>query len=1014
MGSHDVDPDLLPKGSSALHCAAMSDDVDAIAEIILQGQIFVDALDHWGRTPLHAALENGRYKAAMCLIQNRANLNLKNPEGESAYDVIHGGSCLQLLEDLVDQQIHIDINPQELVSVAIDNNNVDLLERVLAYPAVNVNYQDNMGRTALHSAVELKNMACVKLLLARAANTELKDWRDSSVLHCAAKIGDLEIFRLLLDESVEISEALNTQDHSGHNVLHLSFLHKRYHLVTFIAKEFSHFVKYTLADALGISVEEMLFKARDHIGPDVIPCLSTDEAQILLHKAVYRGDASVLPLLVDQGANLNCFDLMQQTPLIAATRLGHLECVQELLNLGALLNVTDFSSNAPLHYAARLGRTEITLVMLRTPGVRVTILNSAQETPLQLALLNHHAKTASALLDHLDQRSDENWICCMECCASWADRELLDKMKIQLLPHNWLQVLLGDDEYHFSGDSSETLETPRSTLIFDVSCRNKSYYIPLTRCCIVCPWCGKYIKNKRTHKVQDIENHCYTCSQLTNSDFYKEWFAQYRSTVSEVEAREQHARYVEHKKVNPRAISTAYRKLNQFTRKEVHKMSVTPTPPQIKTVKKTKQFRNLKKKLSAVSFYPVHVAACAGNVDFLDMVFSSIHSLSQKKALLVIKDETERSLLTLLASIVASPPISNMLVQHNLLELVSQKPVAHLTPTEQLLSVIDTNSITADDWDVFLRALDDSTVRNSDEVNLVIFLQKFRKLQQDSDISAYFDPAVVDKLCKKGLFMALLELIRLWTSYASSHACDHRVLTIAAKSVVFHCLECSDVPTRHFSIMMDELVAMVGTEHAVTLVEHHRYFFRSSRQNMSTVLILILKLFGLGALNWKLIHKIKSSTEHILLPYCYKVYKFSCDAESDPVIPIVNNRLLCYELFSSIKYCHKTSNLLLGACAVGSIQLVKLLLPIAPTSYYIKISKSSHFFITLTAVESHDTELLDTILKTLPTSDDGVLLSCTLTHCCRWLGMDLDDSTKLSQRSLHKQRYIRTLGSTKC
>ena len=1008
MGSHDVDPDLLPKGSSALHCAAMSDDVDSIAEIVLQGQIFVDALDRWGRTPLHAALENGRYKAAMWLVQNRANLNLKTPEGISAYDIIHSRTCLLFLEDLVDQQIHVDINPQELVSVAIDNNNVDLLEKTLAFRAVNVNHKDKMGRTALHSAVEQKNVLCVKLLLAHGANVELKDWRDSSVLHCAAKTGDLEIFRLLLDESVEMREALNAQDHAGHNVVHLSFLHKHYHLVTFIAKEFSHFIKYTLANASGTSVEEMLYKARDHIGPDIIPCLSTDEAQILLHEAVYRGDASILPLLVDQGANLNCFDLMQQTPLIAATRLNHLECMLELLNLGALLNITDFSGNAPLHYAARLGRTEISLAMLRIPGVRMTILNNAQETPLQLALLNHHAETALALLDHLDQRSNENWIYCMECCASWAGRELMDKMKTQLLPYNWLQVLLGEDEYQFSGDSSETLETPRSTLIFDISSRNKCYYIPLARCCIMCPWCGKRVKNKRIHKARDVENHCNTCSQFTNTEFYKEWFAQYLSTVSEVEAREQNTRYVEHKKVNARAISSAYRKLNLFTRKEVHKMSVTPTPPQIKTIRKTKQFKHLKKKSCAVSCYPVHVAACAGNVDFLDMIFSSIYSLSQKKALLMIKDRTERSLVTLLSSVVSLPSIVSLLGQHNLLELVSQKPVAHLTPTEQLQSVIDKNSITVDDWEVFLHALDDMATLmspNSDEINLVTFLEKFREVQQDTDTSAYFNVAIVYKLCKKGLFMTLLEMIKLWRSCTTGYTCDHQVLVTAAKSVVFHCLECSNVPTRYFSMMMDELVPMVGTEHTPTLVEHYRYFFRSSRQNMSTVLILVLKLFSMDVLTWMLIHKIQSSIRHILLPYCYNIYKSSCESETDPVIPIVNNRVLCYELLSSIKYCHKTTNLLLGACAVGSIQLVKLLLPIASTSCYVKISKSSHYFITLTAVESHDTELLDAILKTLPDTDNGVLLSCTLTQCCRWLGMDLDDSTKLSQQSLHKQRY---------
>ena len=1016
MGSEVIDPDLLPQGSSALHCAAMSDDVDALGEILLQGYVFVDGLDRWGRTPLHAALENGRYKAAMFLIQNRANLNLKNPEGNSAYDIIHTRPCLHFLEDLVCQQVHIDINPQELVSVAIDDNNIDLLEKVLAYPAVNVNRQDEMKRTALHGAVQQKNIPSVKLLLAHGAHVELKDWRDSTPLHYAAKTGNLELFRILLDEFPEISEALNAQDHAGCNVIHLSLLCKQYDLVTFIIKEFADFVKYTLANALGMSVEELLYKARDHFSPEVIPCFSSEEAQVLLHEAVYRGDdVSILSLLVEQGANLNYFDLMQQTPLIAAVRMGHLQCVLELLNLGALSSIADFSGNTPLHYAARLGRTEIALAVLRTPGAKLTLFNNAQETPLQLALLNGHAEAAIALLNHLDQRSDENWICCLECCAPWADKELLDKMKTHLLPYNWLAVLLGEDEYHFSTNLNEALETPKSTMIIDISSRNKCRYVPLSRCCIVCPWCGKHIRRFRIRASHNrVERHCYTCSKLKDTKFYKEWYGKYLSTVCEVESREDHARFIEHKKVNVRAISTAYRKMNEYTRKEVFKMSLTPACSHIKTVKKIVQFKNLKKTSCNLNFYPVHVAACAGNVVFLDMIFSSIYSLSQKKALLVIKDNTERSLSTLLASIASLPTVSNLLVQHNLLELVIQEPVMNLTPTNELTAAIENNNITVEHWELFQEALDDVAslpLRNSKSSNsesvLVTFLQKFQHLGQGCDPSICFNTTIVYKLCRKGLFVALLELIRLWKSY-TSYGTDHQLLLAgAAKSVVFHCLECSDISIKHFTDIVDELIALISSEHSVTLTDHYRYFFRSFRQNMTSVLILVLKLFNSDALNWKFLCRIQSSIERILLPYnYYGLNEIEGDPDPDPVIQIVGSRILCHELLSSIKHCQKTSNLLLGACAVGSIQLLKLLLLIAPTSCYVKISKSFHFFVTEAAVESHDAELLDTILNALPTNNNEVLLSCTLAYCCRWLGMDLDNNTKLYQRSLYKQRYV--------
>ena len=1013
MGSHDVDPDLLPQGSSALHCAAMSDDVDSMAEILLQGHVFVDALDRWGRTPLHAALENGRYKAAMFLIQNRANLNLKNSEGNSAYDIIHTRPFLHFLKDIVYQQIRIDITPQELLAFAIDTSDIELLEKVLTYPAVNVNHQDEMGRTALHGAVQYSDIPLTRMLLAHGANVELKDWRDSTSLHCAVKTGNIELFSLLLDEFLEISEALNGQDHAGCNVIHLSFQHKHYHIITFVMKEFSDFIKYRLADASGVSVEEMLYRARDHLSPEVVPCFSGDEAQVLLHEAVYRGDASILPLLVEQGANLNYFDLMQQTPLIAATRMGHLQCVLELLNLGAMLTTTDFSGNTPLHYAARLGKTEIALAMLRVPGVKVTTFNNAQETPLQLALFNQHAETAIALLDHLDRRSDENWICCVECCASWADRELLDQIKTHLLPHNWLSVLLGEDEYHFSAELMKTSEAPRSTLIFDITSRNKYHFIPLTRCRIVCPWCGKHIKNRNIrslfHNNQKVVDHCYTCSKDT--EFYKEWIKQYYSIVGEVENKEKHASSVERKKINSKAISTAFWKMNKYTREEVSKMSLLPTPPQIKTLRKTMQFKDLKQESSNSNFYPIHVAACAGNAAFLDMVFSSIYSLSQKKALLMVKDKTERSLLTLLSSVVSLPPVSNLLAQHNLLELVRKDPVVPLSLIDKLSSVVENGSLTVDHWELFLEALDNVStlpLRNSNKSDnesiLVTFLQKFKELWQGYNAKEVcFNVIVIHKLCKKGLFTALLELIRLWQSYTTH---DHQLLVSVAKSVVFHCLECNDMPTKLFADIMDELIALVGAEHSIALVEHYRYFFRSFRQNMTTILTLVLKLFSLDALNWEVLHKIQLSEMHILLPYEYELREFDDGSESDPVIQIVNNRALCHELFSSIKHCRKTNNLLLGACTVGSIQLVRILLPITPTSCYVKISKTFHFFVTMAAIESCDTELLDTILNSLPTVNNGILLSCTLAYCCRWLGVNLDNDTELIQRSLYKQRYV--------
>ena len=985
MGSHDVDPDLLPKGSTPLHCAAMSNDVESMIKILHQGHISIDALDRWGRTPLHAALENGRLKAAMCLIQNQANLNLKNPEGKSTYDILHSKAFIKFLEEIINENVYIDIKPQQLVPVAINDNNVELLEKVLAYPAVNINYQDEMGRTALHDAVQRQNMACVKLLLGYRAHVDLKDWRDSTALHCAAIIGNLELFQILLEEFPDINVALNGRDNAGRNVLHLALMYNHHDIVSYILTEHSNYVQYKLADSTGVSVEEMLYQARGHLGPQVIPCFSSEEAQILLYEAIYQGDTTDISLLVEQGANLNYFDFMQQTPLIAATRLGHLDCVVELLDLGAMLSISDFSGNTPLHYAAQLGHTKIALAMLRIPGVKLSTFNNNWETPLHLALFNHHADTVVALLDNLDNRHDENWLACLDSCVSWADKALLGHIKTQLLPHNWLSVLLGDDSYSFNCDP--TPSTARVTLEFDISRRERFWYIPLSRCRVMCPWCSKDIRPKSevVLKHKDICWH-------TMSEFGEEWLSRYHAID----------------RTSAKNFSSGILKLNKFTRKELAKQSLQPEFTKIRTVKNSTRFIHAKSNMS--EFYPVHTAACANNVDFLDMIFSSVYSVSEKRTLLMSKNTTGRKLSSLLSTSCAL--VSNLLVHHNVLDIVTQDQRVDtlLMPTEQLSRHVEEKSLTLDHWELFKDAINNVSsvpVRHihlqNHEPLLVTCLQKFQQSYHSSGDVDCFNTDLVYKLCEKGLYSALRELVKYWQSCVQCYNCNQNVIEISAKSVIWHSLECSQMPSVTFAEIVDELISLVGSERSSVLVSHHRYFFGSSRQNMTALLVLVLKLFNLDTLSWEFLRKIQSSLRRILLPFTQlKINNVS----DDPILQITSSKKLCQELIASIKYCQKTSNLLLGACTVGSVELVKFLVLIAPTSCYVKFSKSYHFFVTSVAIELHETALLTAMLDASPTNNNEALLPCTLVYCCRWRGITLDDDNDDNQpvsRKLHKQ-----------
>ncbi|MBO9496572.1 ankyrin repeat domain-containing protein [Thalassotalea sp. G20_0] len=109
----------------------------------------------------------------------------------------------------------------------------------------------------------------------------------------------------------------------------------------------------------------------------VEPLLSYDEiktAIMHLHRAAKNGNIEILERLLsttpDFLINMNYID--GETPLCAAARYGHPECVKALLGVsGILVNAKDIYGWTPLCAAARYGHAESVKALLRAPGILV-------------------------------------------------------------------------------------------------------------------------------------------------------------------------------------------------------------------------------------------------------------------------------------------------------------------------------------------------------------------------------------------------------------------------------------------------------------------------------------------------------------------------------------------------------------------------------------------------------------------------------------------------------------------
>lgn len=157
------------------------------------------------------------------------------------------------------------------------------------------------------------------------------------------------------------------------------------------------------------SVVKMLLRMR-HEGDFVLDA-RTSERDYFLFLAVYSGQANVVSVLIEAGANPNKYfgeeiekldaynDETGFTPLTLACACGHSGVVRVLLRAGADPDKirTNAYSETPLTRAAAEGNSEIVQMLLRA-GAKTDKTENRDQTPLFVAAQHGHLEITKALL----------------------------------------------------------------------------------------------------------------------------------------------------------------------------------------------------------------------------------------------------------------------------------------------------------------------------------------------------------------------------------------------------------------------------------------------------------------------------------------------------------------------------------------------------------------------------------------------------------------------------------------
>ena len=331
-------------GRTALHFAAGSSDNSCeILRCLIENGADIDKGRNDNQTPLMIAAQKGHVSVATFLIEHGANVDLQDENGNTAlHHTLYGSdvSC-EILSCLTGSGA--DVNGVNKVKhtplmIAAKRGHLNALTLLIKHGAHDVDLQDSDGYTALHYAVYSSDISC-------------------EILSCLIGIG----------------ADVNARTNNGVTPL-------------MIAAEEGHINAVTSLVKCGANVH-----------------LHDKDGQRALHHAMQSPQASiceVLSCLIKNGADVNAHTFHNETPLMLASRDGHVNVVTFLIKHGADVDLQDKDGDTALHYAASSSLPEIVETLLNLGASHMC--NHQGLTPLHQACISANI----AVVEYLIQRPE--------------------------------------------------------------------------------------------------------------------------------------------------------------------------------------------------------------------------------------------------------------------------------------------------------------------------------------------------------------------------------------------------------------------------------------------------------------------------------------------------------------------------------------------------------------------------------------------------------------------------------
>lgn len=309
-----------PNDWSGLHYLALFGIPGKAKRLIEQGSPVNAQENALGVTPLHCAIHQGQEEMVAFLLDNGANGNATNAEGQTAMHIasqMGHRKCMKLLfSERVDLHI-VDNNGAPCLHAAVGTATDESTVPLLVKQKVELDFQNpKTGDTALHLAVQFRRPRIILFLLEKGASIDIANDQGLTPLQLAANTDNCEAISLLLQHCAQVE----ARSLAGPTAL-----------------------QYAAWKGYWIAFDLLLIG-----GADIN--VWNKQGETLLHEqARYSTNTSLVAKLLDQGANIEARTSQGYTPIQCAAMSGNKAIFQLLLERGAKVDVETAKGETILH-----------------------------------------------------------------------------------------------------------------------------------------------------------------------------------------------------------------------------------------------------------------------------------------------------------------------------------------------------------------------------------------------------------------------------------------------------------------------------------------------------------------------------------------------------------------------------------------------------------------------------------------------------------------------------------------